>query len=268
VRATHIQRVVVRSHGDVLLYNHLKPSTRKRWWDLAPLSLPRVGLSFSLPREVSRVRWLGRGPHENYPDRMEGAHVGLFEERVSELHTPYIVPSDNGERCDVRFLQALSPQGGLRVAAVGGEGRAGEGGGGGEGGGDARFGFSVSRYSLSSLEAATHSCELRESAEVELAVDEKVMGVGGDVSWHRSTYKRYWVPVAPYTWAVQLTPFGQNSHVEEQQRRIPPPPPIGSWVASDGRSGGWGKCLWRAMGWRGAGKRQGVALLHAAEGDS
>lgn len=30
-------------------------------------SLPRVGLSFCLPEDLSSVRWFGRGPHECYP---------------------------------------------------------------------------------------------------------------------------------------------------------------------------------------------------------
>ena len=40
--------------------------------------LPRVGVAFALPARFSQMRWYGRGPHENYPDRNRGAVVGTW----------------------------------------------------------------------------------------------------------------------------------------------------------------------------------------------
>ena len=51
------------------------------------------------------VSWLGRGPHENYPDRLLAADLGRWQSSLDALHTAYVFPTDNGLRCDTRQLQ-------------------------------------------------------------------------------------------------------------------------------------------------------------------
>ena len=51
-----------------------------------------------------------RGPHENYVDRQDGAPARVYSAAISDLHTPYIAPSENGGREGVRWL-ALLPGG-------------------------------------------------------------------------------------------------------------------------------------------------------------
>ncbi|MGL5610512.1 MAG: beta-galactosidase domain 4-containing protein, partial [Aeromonas veronii] len=63
-------------------------------------SLPRIGLLLHLAKVPARAEWLGRGPHENYPDRLLGADLGRWSLPLEAMHTPYIFPSDNGLRCD------------------------------------------------------------------------------------------------------------------------------------------------------------------------
>ncbi len=41
--------------------------------------LPRGGLTFRLPGAFRRARWYGRGPEENYPDRLDAAELGIHE---------------------------------------------------------------------------------------------------------------------------------------------------------------------------------------------
>jgi beta-galactosidase len=64
--------------------------------------LPRVGVRFTLPAGFERVRWFGRGPHENYPDRRASARLGMWESRVDEM--PYLVPQEFGLRTDCRWI--------------------------------------------------------------------------------------------------------------------------------------------------------------------
>ena len=46
-----------------------------------------------VPDSLSRVEWLGKGPHECYPDRKYGAWLRRHHvAHASELHVPYIFP--------------------------------------------------------------------------------------------------------------------------------------------------------------------------------
>ncbi len=78
---------------DIVSAVHLPPN--------AP-PLPRVGLRFSLPSSFENVRWMGLGPHEAYDDRKSSAFLGVFRSKVDDLHTPYVVPQENGRRADPR----------------------------------------------------------------------------------------------------------------------------------------------------------------------
>jgi beta-galactosidase len=79
--------------------------------DLA--DLPRVGVCFSLRPGFERVRWYGRGPHENYPDRNASAVVAVWEQPPDEL--PYLVPQEFGLRTDCRWFECVDPSGGVVV---------------------------------------------------------------------------------------------------------------------------------------------------------
>ena len=73
----------------------------------------RVGVSFALPARFSVMRWFGRGPHENYPDRRSGAALGIYEGPLDE--SPYLVPQEFGLRTDCRWFELLDPGSGQRV---------------------------------------------------------------------------------------------------------------------------------------------------------
>ena len=80
--------------------------------------LPRVGVSFSVEPRFTRVRWFGRGPHENYPDRNRSALVGIWEAEPDAC--PYLVPQEHGLRTDCRWFELLDPCAGevLRIDSL------------------------------------------------------------------------------------------------------------------------------------------------------
>jgi len=77
--------------------------------------LPRVGVSFALPARFSQMRWYGRGPHENYPDRNRGALLGIWQHELDR--PPYLVPQEFGLRTECRWFELLDPTSGevLRI---------------------------------------------------------------------------------------------------------------------------------------------------------
>jgi beta-galactosidase len=143
-------------------------------------SLPRIGAKLWLADAADEVSWLGRGPHENYPDRLLAADVGRWQLPLDALHTPYVFPTDNGLRCDTRQLQ-------LGDLAI-----------------DGQFHFSVSRYSQQQLTLARHQTDLVAEGGLHLCLDGFHMGVGGDDSWSQSVRPEYWLRPGSYYWNCVL----------------------------------------------------------------
>jgi len=54
-----------------------------------------MGMQMQLPEEYTNLKWLGRGPNENYIDRKTSSDVGLYESTVADQYTPYIRPQEN-----------------------------------------------------------------------------------------------------------------------------------------------------------------------------
>jgi beta-galactosidase len=85
------------STGDAVEYHHrvVVPD------ELADLA--RIGVTFQLPPGFERLRWFGRGPAENYPDRNRGALLGTWEGAPDR--SPYLVPQEFGLRTDCRWFE-------------------------------------------------------------------------------------------------------------------------------------------------------------------
>ncbi|TKG06583.1 beta-galactosidase [Vibrio lentus] len=143
-------------------------------------SLPRVGLTFALKNLPDGVSWFGRGPHENYPDRKMSAHVGLHQQSINQMHTPYIFPSDSGLRCDVREAKI----GEFEVKG--------------------NFHFSVSRFGQQQLQQAKHTCDLVEQEQLFVYIDGFHMGVGGDDSWTPSVHDEFKLLEEHYHYQVRF----------------------------------------------------------------
>ena len=73
----------------------------------------RVGVTFELRPGFDRLRWFGRGPLENYPDRNRGAMLGVWEAGIDE--PPYLVPQEFGLRTECRWFEFIDGSSGAVV---------------------------------------------------------------------------------------------------------------------------------------------------------
>jgi beta-galactosidase len=121
-------------------------------------ALPRLGLSLAIPATYDQVEWFGRGPGEAYPDSRQAARVGRFRATVDELQTPYVVPQENGNRTDTRWLELTNGQDGLRI--------------------EGDFEFTARRWTSEALDRATHTNELQPSDWIHLNLDIAQNGLG------------------------------------------------------------------------------------------
>lgn len=131
--------------------------------------MPRYGFRMGI-ESPDRIKFFGRGPHENYCDRKAGAMLGVYEGSVPDFQHDYLVPQENGNHCDIRYVEV----GGLRFEAI-----------------DKPFEFSAHDYTQEALDEATHAHELKHGENYELFIDGKQRGVGGDVPALACTKKPY-----------------------------------------------------------------------------
>jgi beta-galactosidase len=176
------QGITIFGSGDILIDNQVDiPVT------FPPL--PRLGLTLQMPGGFEQFTWFGRGPHENYIDRKAGTPIGLYQSTVDEQHVPYILPQENGNKTDVRWLALTNKAGyGLLMA------------------GNPLLEASVSHYTAHDLYAAFHTCDLNPRDEVIVNLDHMQCGLGG-ASCGPGTLPTYLMMPGRHTFRVRLRPF-------------------------------------------------------------
>ena len=154
--------------------------------------LSRIGLQFCLPAELENTRWYGRGPHENYSDRMSGAQVTIHELPAKEWGTPYPRPQENAHRSEIRWLEFTAthaPERQLMIRSASPH----------------LPGASIWNCTETDLEQTNHSgcLPIRESRTVTISGWQ--MGLGGNNSWGETPLDDYRI-TAPgdYQFSVDL----------------------------------------------------------------
>jgi hypothetical protein len=178
----HRHTYMIYGSGDVVIKNEVEASQ-----NLPPL--PRIGLTMALPGGFEQFAWYGRGPHENYIDRNVGAAVGLYRSTVDEQYVPYIMPQENGNKTEVRWL-TLSRENGLGLLAVG----------------QPPLEVTVSHYTAHDLYRALHTPDLARRDETILNLDYKQCGLGG-ASCGPGTLPQYLVQPGRYNFSLRLRPI-------------------------------------------------------------
>jgi beta-galactosidase len=126
--------------------------------------IPRVGMQLEIPGEFSNVSWYGRGPHENYQDRNSGASISIYESSIDDFIYQYVVPQENGNRTDVRWIEFTNDDG-VGLAAKG----------------LPYLSVSVWPYTMDNIQKSRHTHELEKSGNITVNLDYKQRGVGGSV---------------------------------------------------------------------------------------
>jgi beta-galactosidase len=156
--------------------------------DKAVPDLPRLGVVLSLKPGFEKLKWLGRGPFENYWDRKRAARIDLYESTVTDQYVPYIMPQEHGNHTDVRWLSLENGEAGLLVTAQG------------------ALEFTASHYTAHDLYGAYHTYDLKPRPEVVLSLDYHQRGLG-TASCGPDTLDRYKIGPGKYQFRYTLQPF-------------------------------------------------------------
>jgi len=181
--------------GDVVIETDVKPSEK-----LPPL--PRIGLRFNIPEGYDTLTWYGRGPHENYCDRKEGALVGVYSGSVDDQYVPYIKPQENGNKTDVRWASLTSGDGlGLLVVGM------------------PVFELSAHRFTAEDFDRAKHTFELKRRDYITLNIDYRQSGLGG-ASCGPDTLPKYQIPPEPVRFSIRIKPFSSREESAAELSKI------------------------------------------------
>ncbi len=152
----------------------------------------RVGMTTTAPKSFEEMSFYGKGPEENYTDRNHGTEVGVYSGKVNDFIFQYILPQENGNHTDVRWL-SLSNGKGTGLLIVGGQ----------------PLSASVWPYSAEMIQQATHTNELKEADALTLNIDLVQAGVGGTDSWslHARPLDQYRLLDKVYHYSFTLLPL-------------------------------------------------------------
>jgi len=139
-----------------------------------PQMLPRIGVTLMVDNSLNQVKWYGRGPQENYPDRKTGYRIGIYHSPVDSLYEPYLVPQDYGLRTDNRYVEMTNNQGRGLVFSM-----------------DQYFNFNVSSFSTENITRAQYIFQLKKAKGITLNLDYESSGVGDTAQPVLDSYRVY-----------------------------------------------------------------------------
>ncbi|MEI6866595.1 glycoside hydrolase family 2 TIM barrel-domain containing protein [Flavicella sp.] len=182
-------KYTIQSKGEILVKTSLTGVNSK-----LPV-LPRFGNNFILKEDFNSVKWFGRGPHENYQDRNTAALVGVYESSVTDMYFPYIRPQENGYKTDTRWVTFANKTGkGIKIIA------------------SDLISFSAHHQYNSDFDAGDkkqqrHTTDIKKRDLINVNIDYKQMGIGGDNSWGRMPHKEYQIKPIDLNYSYTIKPL-------------------------------------------------------------
>ncbi|HMT75295.1 MAG TPA: glycoside hydrolase family 2 TIM barrel-domain containing protein [Chitinophagaceae bacterium] len=162
-------------------------------------NLPKFGMQMGIPENYNNIEWFGRGPYENYIDRRYGSDVRRYSSGIKKFMEPYVVPQENGNRTDVRWMlfkpkdDVQSKKWEIKSLCIDA---------------DSLLSMSAWPYTEENIRTAKHTNKLKEAGFITLNIDLIQMGVGGNDSWSdvAAPLEQYQVPAKNYNYSFRLVP--------------------------------------------------------------
>ena len=95
---------LIDGEGNISITNRVEPME-------TVTSFPKVGMQFRVPWDYRKVTYFGKDT-ENYPDRNASGKMGLYNINALDLFEQHVVPQDNGNHSDTRWM-FLTDDGGV-----------------------------------------------------------------------------------------------------------------------------------------------------------
>lgn len=154
----------------------------------------RFGMQMQMPQQFDRITYYGRGPWENYVDRLSSAALGLYQQNVDEQYYPYMRPQETGTKSDIRWWRLMNNRRqGLQFVS------------------EAPFSASALHYTQESLDDGTqkdqrHSPEVKKAPLTNFCIDKMQSGLACENSWGALPRKEYQLPYGDYEFTFMMIP--------------------------------------------------------------
>ncbi len=165
------------------------------------LVLPRIGFSMQLPEAFNQFTYYGRGPINNYNDRMSSQFIERHTTPVAKAGIMLPKPMAQGNREDVRWcaLTNAAGQGALFVAGT-------------------DMSASALPWSQKEMHLAPHSYQLPKSSGTHLHLDAKVTGLGGRSCGQAPPPNEDRAFATSYNFAFIIRPITANTNLDKAAR--------------------------------------------------
>ena len=145
---------LIDGEGNISITNRVEPME-------TVTSLPKIGVQFRVPLDYRNLTWFGKDT-ENYPDRNASGKMGLYQADALSLFEQHVVPQDNGNHSDTRWLALTSDNSNAGLFVMMPE----------------PFNFSVYNYDDANLTAARRINQLNPTDFLTVNVDYKQAPIG------------------------------------------------------------------------------------------
>lgn len=154
--------------------------------------IPKIGMQMGIDKNLTELKWYGRGPMENYIDKNYGADIGIYDLNIYRFMENYVVPQENGNRTDVRWMQLKekADKNGILITA------------------DSLLSMSAWPYTEKNISEARHTIDLQGAGYITLNIDLIQMGVGGNDSWSEvaAPLGQYQIRPGNYSYSFYISP--------------------------------------------------------------
>ncbi|WP_281614864.1 glycoside hydrolase family 2 TIM barrel-domain containing protein [Flammeovirga sp. SubArs3] len=123
--------------------------------------LPKFGMTMAVSEKLTQSSYYGNGPWESYADRKRAVKVGRYEQPTDSLFYNYVMPQENGNHTDVRWVKLTSKNSKKGLEFTG------------------DFNFSIWPYTTENIDNAKHPFDLKKQNFYTLNIDLFQAGVGG-----------------------------------------------------------------------------------------
>ncbi|MCU4675258.1 DUF4981 domain-containing protein [Catenovulum sp. 2E275] len=189
IESRAIVTYLINSLGEIQLDIEFNPSNPQTLSEL-----PRLGTNLQMPGSFNKTIFYGRGPFENYWDRKTAALIGLYSAKVEDLGFAYIRPQENGNRTDTRWV-SFTDENGIGLKFIG----------------EPVISFSAHHQLLDDFDpgiskAQRHTIDVPKRDLVNIFIDYKQSGLGGDTSWGAKPHPQYQLLPKKYQYSFQIAP--------------------------------------------------------------
>jgi beta-galactosidase len=192
VKSGRENRTTVPVETTYIIYNDGSIAVKSSFGNENNKDFSRLGLIAALDPRLGNVEWLGRGPHENYPDRKTSAFMGVWNGTVNGMTEEYEKPQSMGERCDVNWVTFADDKGkGIRIQTT-----------------DGNLSFSALHYTDEDLWQTKYKHELSKihRPEIILHLDAAMRGLG-NASCGPGPLPKYELQEKSYSYAFVIEPI-------------------------------------------------------------